>query len=772
MQVSCRWQHGGFVIRLDNISKYYYSANAVVPALRKISMEFHKGEFVAIVGESGSGKSTLLNIISGQDGYDDGELFLQDVATSDYDSADWQEYRQNKIGFIDQNYNLIEHYSVLHNVESALFIQGYGVKEAKRIATQLIHRVGLGDKLHQRTSKLSGGQKQRLSIARALAKDTDIIIADEPTGNLDPDNGRQIMELLCSLSKERLIITVTHDFEEAAPYVTRKIRLHDGEIVSDTVVAQRNEAGLSANAEINSDEITQSINSEESGRFAGRRHNFRSDAKTAWRFARMNIMMQPGRALLFLSLLFLMAAVSFLFLGEIESNWDDTFCKVYDAAYFANADDTRIVVKKPDGSPITEEDIENFNTISYVRMADGNDYCNDINYYFAEGTDYEYVYLSTDHLVEKQRRKLVKFLENSNYMKSTSCITEGDLTVGRMPETRDEIVIYSEDESLLGSKQTCFFTSRNSWSYDEYYAAELTVVGLLKEDSGQVFFSEQLCNMLTAGMYDNQFSLAANKNIFTNEYTTNISFYPIIGDDLKSGQVRASIDLSGTDSGLIGAGVLTAELSGEEHTYKAEILDSYHNSTMRFIEISEEWFKELCHQESRQASIYIRDYIDTDYVLAALEDMGYDAISSYRISSIGYNQSTLFARNAAIFRAAIVLLIMSILEIIIVRAIMKIRNKDFNIFSSMGMKLRTVTMINYFELYLYTLIAVLFTIAAVQMFRLFRLDYMTNLMKYYNFSAILIYFTFNFVITTLTVWSSNRSLKRRLERAKKGGVEQ
>src|SRR5574344_422513 len=199
------------MLRLENISKYYYNSGNVTVGLEKINLSFNKGEFVAITGESGSGKTTLLNVLSGQDSYENGEMYFNCEPTSGFDQADWETYRRENIGFIFQNYNLIDSYTVLQNVESALWIKGYTKEEAKTKALSYINEVGLSSRKNHLASKLSAGQKQRLSIARALAKECEIIIADEPTGNLDSENGTEIMKLLSDLSKDMLVIIVTHN---------------------------------------------------------------------------------------------------------------------------------------------------------------------------------------------------------------------------------------------------------------------------------------------------------------------------------------------------------------------------------------------------------------------------------------------------------------------------------------------------------------------------------------------------------------------------------
>ena len=225
------------LLTLKNIGKIYVSEGNVAVGIRGVNLSFERGEFVAVTGKSGSGKSTLLSVISGMDTYEEGDLLIEGKSTAHYTQPDWEEYRQKYISFIFQDYNIIESFTVLQNVELALMYIA-DPRERRRRALELIRRVGLSDRLRQKGSKLSGGQKQRTVIARALAKDSPIILADEPTGNLDSATGKEIIELLREVSKDKLVIVVTHNFEQVEYCATRHIRIYDGAVESDHVVKE------------------------------------------------------------------------------------------------------------------------------------------------------------------------------------------------------------------------------------------------------------------------------------------------------------------------------------------------------------------------------------------------------------------------------------------------------------------------------------------------------------------------------------------------------
>lgn len=221
------------MLELKDIKKHYKVGSTTTKALDGVSVAFRKQEFVAILGPSGSGKTTMLNVIGGLDKYDFGDMIINGKSTKIFKDRDWDAYRNNSIGFIFQSYNLISHQGIIDNVELGMTLSGISKSERREKAEDALRRVGLGNHMNKKPNQLSGGQMQRVAIARALANDPDILLCDEPTGALDSETSVQIMELIQELSKEKLVVMVTHNPELAKQYADRIIEFSDGRIQND-----------------------------------------------------------------------------------------------------------------------------------------------------------------------------------------------------------------------------------------------------------------------------------------------------------------------------------------------------------------------------------------------------------------------------------------------------------------------------------------------------------------------------------------------------------
>ena len=251
------------MLKLEHIYKnYYIGKQSIITALKDINLDFEENEFVAILGPSGCGKTTLLNIIGGLDRYSNGDLIIDNKSTKNYNDSDWDAYRNKRIGTIFQSYNLISHLTVLGNVELALTLSGVSKKDRKKRALDALNSVGLKNEANKKPNQLSGGQMQRVAIARAIVNNPGIILADEPTGALDSKTSVQVMDILKTLSKSKLIIMVTHNEELALQYASRIIRIKDGELLSDEkneskmIEVEENKSSITDTTEISAPDLT------------------------------------------------------------------------------------------------------------------------------------------------------------------------------------------------------------------------------------------------------------------------------------------------------------------------------------------------------------------------------------------------------------------------------------------------------------------------------------------------------------------------------------
>ena len=282
------------MLELNDIKKDYVSGSTTVSALKGINLRFRDCEFVSILGQSGCGKTTMLNIIGGLDKYTSGDLKINGVSTKNYKDRDWDFYRNNSIGFVFQSYNLIPHQTVLSNVELALTLSGVSKAERKKRAIEALEKVGLGEQIHKKPNQMSGGQMQRVAIARALVNNPDILLADEPTGALDTETSIQIMELLKEISKDRLIIMVTHNPELARDYSTRIVRLLDGVITDDS-----NPYSLEdMEADIRAKEAAKAKTSEKKTKKSGKKQKTSMSFFTALSLSFNNLMTKKTRTIL------------------------------------------------------------------------------------------------------------------------------------------------------------------------------------------------------------------------------------------------------------------------------------------------------------------------------------------------------------------------------------------------------------------------------------------------------------------------------------------
>ncbi|MBE6608649.1 MAG: ATP-binding cassette domain-containing protein [Ruminococcaceae bacterium] len=418
------------LLTLKDIGKIYVSEGNVSVGIRGVNLSFDKGEFVAVTGKSGSGKSTLLNVISGMDSYEEGELFIEGQPTSHYLQKEWEEYREKYISFIFQDYNIIESFTVLQNVELSL-MHIEDKKERRRRALELLDRVGMTSHIKQKGSKLSGGQKQRTVIARALAKDSPIILADEPTGNLDSATSEEIIELLHEVSRDKLLIVVTHNFEQVEKCATRHIRVFDGAVESDHVISR---------SEISCKETEVKENT------ANKKKN--SDFKKGLTLGRAIFTSKPKLSF-FLCLLMLIGTLGIFMVTTLCGDASILFEKNYMFEHI----DGRVVITTQNGAVISEEELENI-----------------VNKYGAKD------YLHYDILLDSYSYYMnFKYQGEDKYVEFAYTYGEdfGDDIIGRYPEKNNEVLLY-----MPISYQPMFGKNSIEIKNISYSGMELNVTGI------------------------------------------------------------------------------------------------------------------------------------------------------------------------------------------------------------------------------------------------------------------------------------------------------
>lgn len=697
-------------LRLDNLSMYYHSGELVVPGVVHVDLSFSRGEFVVITGESGAGKSTLLNVLSALCPYHEGEMYVSGQPTSAFDSADWEEYRRAHIGFVFQSYNLIESYTALQNVVCARLMRGESEKEALKNAPAYLEKVGLSAFASRRAAKLSSGQKQRLAIARALAKETDIIIADEPTGNLDSENGRQIMELLSALSRDRLVVMVSHNIEEALPYATRIIRMHDGRVSEDRRVRPPHEAGAAL-------AMPQKLPSR----------------VLAGRFARLGRRAQPARSLLTLLVFFAVALASFVFFGTFLANMDDTPAKVYNDEAFRNGDPTRLAVRRSDGEPLTQDDLAYFYTLAHVVQADRYDAVADVNYYADEGTDYVYRYNTAvlkvgAEVLATETEKSVILQNETRFIRTADCLHPANLAEGRLPEAVCEIACYGR---ALGDTLTVWFADRPNWGVGQSADLTVTVVGVLAEPDTQIYFSQQFGAVLGQNAIEWTLLRAGCHTTASSSFS---AYTPlVIADDSLSGNEAAfagvmldpSVEFAG--SGYIGMTTDGGErLYGETFTDSREAFGGMaycqwtlapaaeNDCSYRVVKVSTDYFLDIFPDyDCMQGSVYLEDYAYTDDVLRALNHNGYRAVSPFRIGSLTYDAAKVKQRMTTLLVALAALIAALLLESPVLFAVLRLRRNDFAVLKTLGMDQGTVRRVNTREIFPLALAGIALAAAAV-----------------------------------------------------------
>ncbi len=729
-------------LKLVNLSKYYTSQSSVVMGLSNISLSFSVGEFVAITGESGSGKSTLAHVLGGILPYESGEMFINGEPSSHFDDKDREKYRRDTVGFISQSYDILEGNTVLENVESTLRFYGVNAEEARKRSEDVLREVDLFDLRRRRAGKLSSGQKQRLSIARALAKPSKILIADEPTGNLDRENSDKIISLLKKASQDRLVILVTHEFEEAQNAATRRLIINDGAVVSDTHLS--NAIGNAQNAD-------PTVKKEISKR-----------TRTLLRAytARLAIFSHPIFTAISCLLLAFTSFIVFAFLGTFTVAMDETSSRIYYPEVFYNGDPERLVVMKTSGEIFTDEDLDSILDLPYVESIEKWGYSNDVSYYYIPDTDYHsynfivngpnyHPLLNPDDV---QVTEAVKFTETNRYVRTVPKTNNTFISKGRAPIGFFEIV--SADPDLkIGDKITVYVRNRREWSISSYVSFIFTVVGESRNGEG-LYFSDKFAAMLTGA---SQFSTDTAKIQLAGE---NVMVAPIQSDGSEA-KNEIVIPKKLAKKLKVGIGNVCSVYSAKAGECKVKINSVFEPEYTNLVLVSEELFDTLTDTSSpNQISVYIKDRAYSDRVSDALGDKGYLSLSPFVLGSTETDSKLEAERITTLAVCAAALILTAVLQLILLKALFSSLHSYFKLMANVGLTSRIAYGAISIMLIVYTAVGEILGIIAITAMNLLGIERITDIFKYLDPSAIVVLFAVHILSVLVASLAVLRSTKK------------
>ena len=803
---------GKELLELRDVSKYYTSGQSVVMGLNCINLSFCAGEFVAITGESGSGKSTLSKVIAGILPYESGEMVVNGRPTSHYDGTDWEHYRGHGISFISQSYDILPGCTVLKNVVSALRITGMDKAEAAVQAEAILREVELWELKNRRAAKLSSGQKQRLSIARALAKPTPILIADEPTGNLDSENSAKVIELLARAARERLVLMVTHDFDEAADTVSRRIVLRDGVVVSDV--------NLRPAAEV-----------QEPHRTAPKQEAARQ--KLGLYTARLQAGARPIWSTLMLVFFALTAFAVFAFLGTLIVNLDDSHTRLYDPAAFPNGDPERIVVVREDGGEMTQADFDALLAVENVESLERYGYVTDITYFYREGVDFSYHYSSNvvgfGDVVSISRDVT---LDGSGLFLKTIPLTAADtgfLTAGRLPETMYEVVAVG-DASRIGQRFPVYIRDAKNWNRTAYLNFVVEVVGVTDRGS-HLYFSDQLGRSLTA--YARPDETWWGNNAALGPVFLPYSYEALIDETLlesrkeelggadatmsEDGQIvkfelppyyenepllncgitetrtpvfdmrgQPVLDENGEQKVIVreefiiefmcyeqvcGSGsfgrtvsVLGGELAGETYAFAGMRASGYHPSTyLNSFTVPAEAFEWLVPDGcGDQVSLFMTDFAYAERVVETLNSMGYIAMSPYTNGTTLQDPDLAAERMNTLKVCLLALLAALLLQVVVLRAMFTVETEEFRLLANLGLDRRAARRSVFWQVVGFAVGGQLLGYLALFLCSRFGVERIVSMLHYLPWPYLSLLSAVHFAASLLTAWWIMGAVRRQV----------
>lgn len=738
------------IIKLENVSKYYYSKGVIASGFTKINLEFNNCEFVAITGESGSGKSTLLNVISGLDSYEEGEMYINGQETSHYSEKDFENYRRKYISNIFQNFNLVNSYTVYQNIELVLLLNGAKKRESRARVIELIKKVNLYKFRNTKVSKLSGGQKQRVAIARALAKDTPIIIADEPTGSLDSRSAKAIIKLLSEIAKDKLVIIVTHNYEQVAEYVTRNIKMHDGKILEDRII--RNDVRKLDSAPVDYRDLTffNKIG-------LGIRNTF-------------NIL--PKFFLLLAVYLFIVVAL----MAEYSSFKQARYLSSRSGynSYFVDTSDKRIIIKKNDNSTISDLEYEKIEKMPDVSRVVKNDLL--IDKTVSLNNDNFYLYGSVDSLDNLGKK----------------------LSVGRMPTEDNEVVVVgSPDDYYLKNsselfKQDLYVVDDTTGDTDK--STNLKVVGIVYDKNksyssdSKIYFSNKMLEKFRLSI---NLEYSKVKVLFLDKYhdvdNTTKDFKVVFNEKVKDGEVYIPSNLNQEckNENCVGntisifvdniyfndsINVNVSKTYSKENMKSILNIDNYEDN-LGTIYISVNDYNRLFNKGNYQSSVYVKNVDDIDSTASILKKDGFTTLK-IKDTMISDSSSEVTKIISVIVTIALIVTLFFI-SYFVIKIILKSRQVYYSTIRMLGASIGVSMSLVIIELLNVAYIAYLTFLYIIYLNsqKVIKVGFINTILKYLKFSDYAILFVIvSFISILISLKYSQKLFKSSAIKTLKEGV--
>ena len=697
------------MLKLKNVSKFYHNNGIIAAGFSKVSIDFKIGEFVAIVGESGSGKSTLLNVISGLDSYEEGEMYINGEETSHYSENDFEEYRKKYVSNIFQNFNLVNSYTVYQNVELVLLLNGYKREEIKEKVLSIIDQVGLSKYKNTKASKLSCGQKQRVAIARALAKETPIIVCDEPTGNLDSRAAKGIIKLLSDISYNKLVIVVTHNISEIEDLATRIVRMHDGKIVSDKKIK-----------EIDNDIDIGTVSCKNIGLFNTIRLGFRNTFNIFLKFA-----------LMFSVFLFITVSLLSVYGSLKKSEYENS--KNGNNYYFNDLSDTRIVIRKTDGSTINSEDLENIKKIKNVENIAINDLLLDKYLWFQnENGDISFNATLND----------ISFLNKK-------------ISYGKMPEADNEVLIevseydYYFNERLEDAISEVYYLNGDKSSFN------LKVVGVVYSNdllysNSVIYGSSQLLNnyMKTVNREYSNIVINTNNKNYNSYNSIGDNFTIVPSDKVSSGCSYVSENInyicSNYDCKNKSLNIMIDNLYYSDKL-ELKICNVYNDKNVnKLLDINKDNYQygsifinlddynSLFDKGVYQSSVFVNHVDNIDDVSNLLENMGYDTLQIRKTLNNDGSDAAQILKIIKLIIIIILVLTLFFISYFVIKLILKSRNIYFSTLRILGGSFKQVKRITDVELLINSSLAYFSYICLMILVSkgIFKITFISNILEY------------------------------------------